>query len=523
LRLGREIVEKKLNNLLYILTILLITVFLQSGCKEKKETIKAYGTIEATEINISAKVTGIIENLVKEGEKVKKGQPIIWLDREELLQQVAQAEAALKVAELQLGQAKKMAELQQSQVENQINLAKTNLRATKYQVNQADASFILQNTQTDTQITQATARLAESLAIYEQAKKALELQVADTESKISQAKAALNLANSNLEMLLTGARPQEKAQAKATYEQAITNYENASKDLERAKNLFDQGVIPAQQLDKAETIYKNAEDALEIAKQNLSLVEEGARSEVIEMAKQQVAQAKANLQAAEATKALVEQRKKQLEIAAKQVEEANAALKLAKSGVLQNDIKNKQLLITQAQLEQAQSNYKLAQDSLKMVEIKKKDVEVATAIVQQRKAALELAKTQLRNSIVYSPIDGTVKLKVAEIGELIPAGSTILKLADLDNIWVSVYLPEDQYGRVALNDKAKITVDSWPGEEFLGFVSYIAEEAQFTPKNIQTKNDRVTLTYEVKVSVTNTQQKLIPGMPADVEILVKTH
>jgi len=290
--------------------------------------------------------------------------------------------------------------------------------------------------------------------------------------------------------------------------------------MERAQKLFDEGVIPAQQLDRAKNLYTSAESSLNIAGQNLSLVQEGPRAQEIEIAKQQVLQAQEGLKAAESTQSLVEMKKQQFSIAEKQVEEARAALELASAGFLQNRIKEQQITVTKAQLEQAKSNYELARDNWKMVEVKNKDVEGAKALVKQREAALKLARTQLQNSIVKSPIDGTVKLKVAEIGEVIPAGSTILKLADLNDIWISVYIPEDQYGQIALNDKASVTVDSWPDKSFNGYVSYIASEAQFTPKTIQTQKDRVTLTYEVRVKVDNKEQKLIPGMPADVEILI---
>ncbi|HPZ09775.1 MAG TPA: efflux RND transporter periplasmic adaptor subunit [Candidatus Eremiobacteraeota bacterium] len=501
--------------------ILLSGLFLQMGCRNGSGPIKASGTVEATEINMAAKVTGRIEKFTEEGEKVKKDQEIIWLDKEELTHQLEQAEAALKVARIQLAQATKVAELQKSQTETQIKITEASLKASEAQVNQSISGADLQFSQTGSQIDQAQLRLKESLDLYNQAKEALSAQITDSETKIKQAQSVLNTAKEKLDILLEGARPQERSQARSAYEQALANYENTKKDLDRAVKLFNDGVIPAQQLDKAKTLYVSAESALNIAKQNLSLVEEGPRSQEIEIAIQQVSQAEEGLKAAESTKSLVEIKKHQMEVAEKQVEEARVALDLARAGVLQNEIKQQQITVAKTQMDQARSNYELAQENWKLVEVKKKDVEAAKALVEQREAAEKLAKTQFDNSIVSSPIDGTVKLKVAEIGELVPAGSTILKLADLNDIWISVYIPEDQYGRIALNDKAIVTVDSWKGVEFSGYVSYIASEAQFTPKTIQTQKDRVTLTYEVKVRVDNKEQKLIPGMPADVEILCK--
>lgn len=499
---------------------MVIFVFFQPGCKNGNGNIKASGTVEATEINMAAKVTGRVEKFIEEGQKVKKGQEIIWLDRDELTHQAEQSEAALKSAQIQLSQAVKLAELQKSQTETQINVSKASIDVTEAQVRQSISGSKLQMTQTDTQLEQAQLRLKESIEVYNQSREALSAQIIDSETKIKQAQSALQAAEKKLDILLEGARPQERSQAKSSCDQALANYENVKKDLERAQKLFDDGVIPAQQLDKAKTLYTSAESTLNIAKQNLSLVQEGPREQEIEIAKEQVLQAQEVLKSAESTKSLVEIKKQQFSIAEKQIEEARAALELASAGFLQNQIKEQQITVTKAQLEQAQSNYELAQDNWKMVEVKKKDVEGAGALVKQREAALKLARIQLQNSIVKSPIDCTVKLKVAEIGELIPAGSTILKLADLNDIWISVYIPEDQYGQITLNDKASVTVDSWPGKSFNGYVSYIASEAQFTPKTIQTQKDRVTLTYEVRVKIDNREQKLIPGMPADVEILI---
>ncbi|MEQ8220958.1 MAG: efflux RND transporter periplasmic adaptor subunit [Candidatus Eremiobacterota bacterium] len=500
--------------------IIVMFVFFQSGCKDRNGNIRASGTVEATEINMAAKVPGRVENFIEEGKRVKKGQDIIWVDRDELTHQTEQSEAALKSAQIQLTQAVKLAELQKSQTETQIHVSKASIDATQAQVDQAVSGSDLQVTQTGTQLEQAQLRLKESIEAYNQAREALSAQITDSETKIKQARSALQASEEKLDILLEGARPQERSQARSSYEQALANYENVKKDTERAQKLFDEGVIPAQQLDKAKTLYASAESALNIARQNLSLVQEGPRAQEIEIAKQQVLQAQEGLKAAESTKSLVEMKKQQFSIAEKQVEEAKAALELAGAGFLQNRIKEQQITVTKAQLEQAKSNYELARDNWKMVEVKNKDVEGAKALVKQREAALKLARTQLQNSIVKSPIDGTVKLKVAEIGEVIPAGSTILKLADLNDIWISVYIPEDQYGQIKLNDKAIVTVDSWPGKSFNGYVSYIASEAQFTPKTIQTQKDRVTLTYEVRVKVDNKEQKLIPGMPADVEIFI---
>jgi multidrug resistance efflux pump len=269
----------------FFIFIMLLSAFLQPGCKNGNGNIKASGTVEATEINMAAKVTGRVEKFIEEGEKVKSGQEIIWLDRDELTHQVEQSEAALKASEIQLSQAKKLAELQKSQTETQIKVSKSSVDSTQAQVSQSISGSNLQVTQTDTQLEQAQLRLKEAMDAYNQAKSALSAQITDSETKIKQAQSLRQAAEKKLDILLEGARPQERSQAKSSYDQAMANYENVKKDMERAQKLFDDGVIPAQQFDRAKNLYASAESALNIAKQNLSLVQEGPRAQEIEIAK----------------------------------------------------------------------------------------------------------------------------------------------------------------------------------------------------------------------------------------------
>jgi multidrug efflux pump subunit AcrA (membrane-fusion protein) len=122
---------------------------------------------------------------------------------------------------------------------------------------------------------------------------------------------------------------------------------------------------------------------------------------------------------------------------------------------------------------------------------------------------------------VRSPIDGVVLDRQFEPGELAMAGSTILTVGDLSKPTLTIYVPEEQYGKINLDETLPVTVDSFPGEVFNGVVTYISDQAEFTPRNVQTIQGRKDTVYAVKLSLQNPDFALKPGMPADVTISLK--
>ncbi len=137
------------------------------------------------------------------------------------------------------------------------------------------------------------------------------------------------------------------------------------------------------------------------------------------------------------------------------------------------------------------------------------------------RAALRTAEVRFRDSVIYAPLAAVVLRKDVEAGETVNAGMPVFTLGDLENPWVKVYVKEDKLGLVKLGQKAEISVDTFPNKRYEGTVTYISSEAEFTPKNVQTREERVKLVFGVKVSVKNQNNELKPGMPADVEILIK--
>ncbi len=117
---------------------------------------------------------------------------------------------------------------------------------------------------------------------------------------------------------------------------------------------------------------------------------------------------------------------------------------------------------------------------------------------------------------VRSASEGVVLNRSVEPGETVTPGSVVMTIGQLDSLTLTVYLPEDRYGQVHLGDTAQIMVDLFPGVAFSGTVSQIADQAEFTPRNVQTEEGRRTTVFAVQLQVSDTQNRLKPGMPADV-------
>jgi len=159
------------------------------------------------------------------------------------------------------------------------------------------------------------------------------------------------------------------------------------------------------------------------------------------------------------------------------------------------------------------------------------EVALAKAAVQQAETALEQTQAslaqaqarlafidlQLEKTLVSAPTDGVVLSRNLDAGEVVPAGVSFITIGKLDRLTIKVYLPEDTYGVIRLGDKAKVSVDSFPGKVFDGVVISIAGEAEYTPRNVQTTDGRKTTVYAVKLSVKDPNRQLKPGMPADVD------
>lgn len=175
------------------------------------------------------------------------------------------------------------------------------------------------------------------------------------------------------------------------------------------------------------------------------------------------------------------------------------------------------LKIARASLEKAKENYHLIKEGPR-----KEDIEEAEALVEQARASVKLNETQLSYTMLYSPISGVVLVSSGEIGEVVNPGTSILTLADLENVWLKAYIPETDLSKVKWGQEVIVTTDLQPKKEYKGKISFISSQAEFTPKQIQTEKERVTLVYRIKVDLPNKDHELKPGMPADGLILLET-
>jgi HlyD family secretion protein len=171
--------------------------------------------------------------------------------------------------------------------------------------------------------------------------------------------------------------------------------------------------------------------------------------------------------------------------------------------------------IAKAAFERAMETYLLVKEGPR-----KEDIDDARAQVEQTRATVKLNETQLGYTTLYSPISGVVLVKSGEIGEVVNPGTSIVTLADIENVWLKAYIPETDLSKIKWGQEVLVTTDLRPKKEYKGKISFISSQAEFTPKSIQTEKERVTLVYRIKVDIQNRDRELKPGMPADGKILM---
>ncbi len=170
--------------------------------------------------------------------------------------------------------------------------------------------------------------------------------------------------------------------------------------------------------------------------------------------------------------------------------------------------------VAKAQADQAQEQYRLV-----VVGPRRERIEAGRAQAAQAQAALRTAEAQLANMVLRAPFDGVVTVRGHEPGEIVAAGSPVVTVLNRDDRWVRIYVSEDRIGAVRVGQPASITSDTFKGRAYPGRVIYVSSEAEFTPKNVQTNEERVKLVYAVKARITGDPGfELKPGMPADVRL-----
>jgi multidrug resistance efflux pump len=149
------------------------------------------------------------------------------------------------------------------------------------------------------------------------------------------------------------------------------------------------------------------------------------------------------------------------------------------------------------------------------------EIAAAEAQVEQAQASLDKLLDERGKLSIAAPVGGLVLTLGIHEGELAVPGATMLTLGDLDEVTLTVYVPEDRLGQVNIGQTVEVKVDSYPDRIYLGTVVAIANEAEFTPRNVQTQEERVSMVFAVDVLIPNPDHELKPGVPADATILVE--
>ena len=153
--------------------------------------------------------------------------------------------------------------------------------------------------------------------------------------------------------------------------------------------------------------------------------------------------------------------------------------------------------------------------------LEKEEIAMAEADLKNIRAQRRLLEQHLADTEVRAPGPGTVEVRQVEPGELVGPGTALFSLIDLGRTYVKAYVPENAIGRISLGGEVAVTCDSFPGRTFTGTIGLISDEAEFAPKNIQTKEERLKLVYMIKSDLPNADGALKPGMPVDVHIPLK--
>ncbi|MFQ6038423.1 MAG: efflux RND transporter periplasmic adaptor subunit, partial [Candidatus Aminicenantales bacterium] len=288
---------------------------------------------------------------------------------------------------------------------------------------------------------------------------AIEREQKNSRGFIAQARANLAAAQARLRELLAGSRRQEIEEARAEMDRTRSELQKVTLEWKRAQRLFVAQTISKREWDSAKMAFEMARAQYERARERYDLVKEGPRKETIEAARGKEAESRAALQIAEAT-------------------------------------------------------------TLKVEELKQ-ELKTTQASVKAARAELDLAGTLMGESRLYAPISGMVLSKNMERGEIALPGSSVLTLGDLKKVWLRAYINETNLGRIKLGQPVEVFTDTYPGKAYPGRIAFISDKAEFTPKQVQTQEERVKLVYRIKIDIDNPLMELKSGMPADARMITE--
>lgn len=351
-------------------------------------------------------------------------------------------------------------------------------------------------------------------------------------ANVQAAQASLDYARAQYELTLASAR----AEALPRQEQAW---------LQEQPDVFDLPAwyfTPEEQIEAARAEMENCQRDLNEAEGKLGDVKSLVGGERLLQAENRLAQAQDSYQIAELllerseqandNQQLEEAAQKAFDDASRVLEEAQEAYNEALTSTGAQDLleARARYMVARACLETATNRLHALQfgEHALTVRVAEKAVAQAEAMLQQAQTAVDqaqanlaLVETQIGKLQVNAPIAGVVLTRSLEPGEVLQAGLPALTIAQLEKLTVTVYVSEERYGQLKLGDSALLRVDSYPGESFEAHINRIADKAEYTPRNVQTKEERQTTVYAIELTVDNVDGKLKPGMPVDVEFQEK--
>ncbi|QDT29922.1 putative efflux pump membrane fusion protein [Gimesia panareensis] len=302
----------------------------------------------------------------------------------------------------------------------------------------------------------------------------IELEPYDLLERRAEAEAALAEAKAYHSKLVAGFRPEEIAEASAKVDQ-----------LKARLTLLVNGPR-RQEIESAVAELRLADAQYRLAKSQQSRIETLFAEKTA--SQDELDTANTELQVAAARKAVKEQ-----------------ALELLKEGTRKEEIDE-----ARAQLTQAEDAWQLMKNGSR-----REDIEQAAATVKKTEANLQTIEKQISELKITSPADGVVEAVDLEPGDLVGSNVPVVSILDLDQLWVRCYVPENHLD-IHVDQKVKVTIDSYPDREFAGVISFVSRQAEFVPRNVQTPEERSKQVFRVRVRLQNQERLLRPGMSADV-------
>lgn len=453
------------NRIYIILTILLMLSSLiacdliQGDGTAGDEQLQGSGTVEAVKVIVSSEMGGrVAEVMVDEGEFVEAGVPLFRLEDDLLQAQRNQAMAVLNTARANLDLARK------SLVSAQIALESANIQRDL----ELNAMRLAYQPQRRAGWSQSQPDEFDLPLWY--FNKSEQMAAAETEVQIAQEE--LEDERQSYEDILQDIAVEDLFEAEERLVHAQTTYLLAQDMLERARTGDNLELE-----DEAQADFDFAESELEAAQtayQNLLSEEE----------QQDILTARARLALAEERYQTTLDRYNQF---------------LSGEDSLRIQVADAAVRAAEANLEQMQAQIRQAETS-----------------IEQAQSQLDLIDVQIAKLTILAPVSGVITSRQVQPGEIVQPGTSALVLGQLEDLTITVYIPEDRYGKINLGMPAAVVVDSFPGEAFSAEVVRIADQAEFTPRNVQTEEGRRTTVFAVELSVQDPAGKLKPGMPADV-------